>query len=98
MSEDGQHREMTRDDVRAMRDYCAVNRSERTPFDIVVEGRTPGEDRDRAAEIVRGWADVGATWWIEALWGAPDQPVDLEAVLRRIRQGPPRVNTKGGTA
>jgi hypothetical protein len=89
MSDDGQHREMTSDDVRAMRDYATVNRSERTPFDIVVEGRTPGDEADRAAEITRGWVTAGATWWIEALWGDPAQPIDLNAVLHRIRQGPP---------
>ena len=71
---------MTPDDVRAMHDYTIANRSATTPFDIVVEGRTPGDEADRAAEIVREWADAGATWWIEALWGAPDQPVDLDAV------------------
>ena len=91
MSEDGQHHEMAPDDVRAMREYVAASRSATTPFDIVVEGHTPGDEADRAAEIVRKWADAGATWWIEALWGAPDQPVDLDAVLRRIQQGPPRI-------
>jgi alkanesulfonate monooxygenase SsuD/methylene tetrahydromethanopterin reductase-like flavin-dependent oxidoreductase (luciferase family) len=90
MNDDGQHREMTPDDVRAMHDYVIANRSTATPFDIVAEGRTPGDDPDRAAKIVRGWAEAGATWWIEALWGDPNQPVDLDAVLQRIRQGPPR--------
>jgi hypothetical protein len=91
MSDDGQHREMTPDDVCAMYEYAAANRSGTTPLDIVVEGHTPGDEADRAVAIVRGWADAGATWWIEALWGAPDQPVDLEAVRTRLRQGPPRI-------
>jgi hypothetical protein len=90
MSDDDQHREMTQNDVRAMRDYITAKRSGTDPFDIVVEGKTPGDDPDRAAEIARGWAEAGATWWIEALWGDPDQPSDLSAVLQRIRQGPPR--------
>ena len=89
---DGKIREMTPDDVRAMRDSVVAHRSGTEPFDIVVEGKTPGADPDRAAEIVRGWAEAGATWWIEALWGAPDQTVDLDAVLQRIRQGPPRLD------
>jgi hypothetical protein len=92
MGEDNQHREMTLEDVRTMRDYVAAQRSGTEPFDIVVEGKTPGADPDRAAAIVRGWAEAGATWWIEALWGDPDQAVDLAAVLQRIRQGPPRSN------
>jgi alkanesulfonate monooxygenase SsuD/methylene tetrahydromethanopterin reductase-like flavin-dependent oxidoreductase (luciferase family) len=89
---DGKIREMTLDDVRAMRDSVVAHRSGTEPFDIVVEGRTPGADPDRAAKIVRGWAEAGATWWIEALWGAPDQTVDLDAVLQRIRQGPPHLD------
>lgn len=91
MSDAGQHREMTPDDVRAMHEYVVANRSDKTPFDIVVEGKTPGENHDRAAEIARGWAEAGATWWIEALWGDPDQPIDYAAILRRIQQGPPRI-------
>ena len=97
MGADGQPREMTADDVRAMHNYVVANRSETTPFDIVVEGRTPGDKIDRAAEIVRGWADAGATWWIEALWGDPAQSIDLDAVLHRIRQGPPPITRKGET-
>ena len=86
----GQHVGFTRDHVREMRTYIDANRSAATPFDIVVEGRTPGADPDQAAGTTRMWADSGATWWIEALWGDPDQPVDLDAILQRIRQGPPR--------
>jgi hypothetical protein len=64
-----------------------------TPFDIVVEGHTPGSDPYRAAEITQMWANGGATWWIEAMWGDPNQPVDFEAIRRRIQQGPPRFET-----
>jgi len=92
MSEDGQHREMTPNDVRAMREYLAANRSPSASFDIVVEGKTPGADPDRAAEIVRAWANAGATWWIEALWGDPQQPIDYAAIRQRIQAGPPRVD------
>lgn len=91
MGADGKIRQMIPDDVRAMHDYIAANRTEATPFDIIVEGRTPGDDLDRAAGMVRAWAEAGATWWIEAMWGAPDQPVDFDAVLKRIQHGPPRV-------
>jgi hypothetical protein len=90
MNEQGQHVPPTPDLIREMRSYVAANRTATTPFDIVVEGKTPGDDPDRAAEITRGWAEAGATWWIEALWGDPDQPVDLDGVRQRIRQGPPR--------
>ncbi len=90
MDEQGQHVGFTADHLREMTGFIDANRSATTPFDIVVEGRTLGADPDRAAEVTRMWADGGATWWIEALWGDPDQPADLDAVLLRIRQGPPR--------
>jgi alkanesulfonate monooxygenase SsuD/methylene tetrahydromethanopterin reductase-like flavin-dependent oxidoreductase (luciferase family) len=62
-------------------------RSEDGPFDIVVEGSTPGEDRDLAAMTVRQWAGAGATWWMETMWQAPDGPAEVRA---RIGQGSPR--------
>jgi hypothetical protein len=35
-------------------------------------------------------ADVGATWWIEAVWQIFfEKPGDLEAIRERIEQGPP---------
>jgi len=90
MDTQGQHVGLTAEHVREMKTYIDAKRTASTPFDIVVEGKTPGDAADRAAEITREWADSGAAWWIEAMWGDPDQPVDLAAVLRRIRQGPPR--------
>jgi hypothetical protein len=92
MRDNGQHREMTPDDVRGMYEYVMANRSATSPFDIVVEGRTPGADRAAAISIVQLWIAAGATWWIEALWAAPDQAPDLDGVQRRIQQGPPRLN------
>jgi len=79
--------EVTPDDIRAMKDYVEENRPEETPFDIVWEGETPGDDPERAASIVRPFAEAGATWWMESPWTPPNEPDDLRA---RIRQGPPR--------
>jgi alkanesulfonate monooxygenase SsuD/methylene tetrahydromethanopterin reductase-like flavin-dependent oxidoreductase (luciferase family) len=90
MDEQGQHIGFTADHIREMKAYLDTQRSATTPFDIVVEGRTPGADPDQAAEITRMWAEGGATWWIEAMWDDPAQPADPDTVLRRIRQGPPR--------
>jgi alkanesulfonate monooxygenase SsuD/methylene tetrahydromethanopterin reductase-like flavin-dependent oxidoreductase (luciferase family) len=92
IGDDGKIREMKPDDVRAMRDYVSANRTESTPFDIVAEGRTPGDDRAAAISIVRPWADAGATWWIEALWPTPVQPTDPDGIQHRLRRGPPRVD------
>lgn len=85
---DGKQMEITPADIRAMAAYCAAHRDRATPFDIVAEGRTPGEDAERAAAIVRPFADAGATWWTEAMWEAPNGTDEVRA---RIRQGPPRV-------
>jgi len=80
-------RPATPDEIRAMKAYVEVNRAETTPFDIVVEGKTPGDEREQAASIVRPLTEAGATWWIEAMWGDHE----LATWLARIRQGPPRI-------
>jgi alkanesulfonate monooxygenase SsuD/methylene tetrahydromethanopterin reductase-like flavin-dependent oxidoreductase (luciferase family) len=88
MTAEGDHRPLTTDDMRDIKAYVETNRAETTPFDIVAEGRTPGDRPDEAAEIVRGWVEAGATWWIEALWDAES----AESVWRRVEQGPPRMD------
>lgn len=60
-----------------------------TPYDIVLEGVLPDDDPEGAAQRLRSLADAGATWWIESRWGAPLNEPD--ALLHRIRQGPPRI-------
>jgi alkanesulfonate monooxygenase SsuD/methylene tetrahydromethanopterin reductase-like flavin-dependent oxidoreductase (luciferase family) len=75
-------------DIREMKDYVEENRGAGTAFDIVWEGQTPGDDPGRAAEVVRPFAEAGATWWIESPWLPPNEPEDLR---RRIEDGPPRV-------
>jgi len=89
MTAKGKHRKMTPADVRKMKAYVEANRTEATPFDIVVEGTTPGGSRKKAGAVVRRWADAGATWWIEAMWENADEADAHEAVFKRIQQGPP---------
>ena len=93
---DGSHQPTTPADLAAMRAYIAAHRAASTPFDIVMEGETPGDDPARAAEIVRPLAAAGATWWLESFWtprpareGYAD-PLDL--VRARIAAGPPRID------
>ncbi len=76
------------DELRQIQAYIAANRTASTPFDIVQEGQTPGDDHHRALDIIQAWADAGVTWWIEASWTA----TNLDQVLTRIRQGPPTVS------
>ena len=66
------------------------------PFDIVaLNAPTPGDDPAAAAAQVAPYAEAGATWWLERI--TPDEfggdwqgAWPLEAMCRRIRQGPPR--------
>ena len=74
------------DDLRDMKAYIDAHRTLDTPFDIVVEGETPADDRTRASAIVAPYAEAGATWWIESRWTEPS----LDVVRERLRQGPPR--------
>lgn len=90
LTPEGNHRPLTVDDVRDIRAYVAANRSEITPYDIVAEGKTPGDRPDEAAAQVREWAEAGATWWIEAMWNTDEKEYTLEEVRERIEQGPPR--------
>lgn len=91
MADGGGFRATEPEDIRAMKDYIEAHRSATTPFDIVVEGVTPGAQPTHAAEIVQGWAEAGATWWIEAMWNAQDDGYGLKSVQKRIEQGPPSV-------
>ncbi len=59
-------------------------------FDIVIEGKTPGDDQVKAKKVVEPWADAGATWWTETLWGAMDHADPIGPVRQRIQQGPPK--------
>jgi alkanesulfonate monooxygenase SsuD/methylene tetrahydromethanopterin reductase-like flavin-dependent oxidoreductase (luciferase family) len=62
---------ITPETIREIKAYAEENRAETTPFDIVWEGQTPGEDPGRAAAVVRPYAEAGATWWIESPWTPP---------------------------
>src|SRR3954469_19093715 len=84
LGEDGKARNADPEDIRAMKAYIEANRTETTPFDIIADGETPGDAPAQAAAIVRPWAEAGATWWIEAMWGTMDRPDGLELVRRRI--------------
>ena len=91
----GRAAQATPEVLREMCAYVDANRPAENagrPFDIVVEGVTPGDDPAAAAAAVRPWAAAGATWWIEALWSASERPDAVEFIKTRIAQGPPRVD------
>jgi alkanesulfonate monooxygenase SsuD/methylene tetrahydromethanopterin reductase-like flavin-dependent oxidoreductase (luciferase family) len=92
LNDDGSFAELTPADIQAMKAFVDEHRSQPTPFDIVMEGTTPGDDPEKAAAILRPWAEAGATWWIESHWEAPRDAEGRKVILQRIRQGPPRLN------
>src|SRR5436305_278882 len=65
---DGTPGEVTPAAIRDMAEYIATHREASTPFDIIWEGRSPGDDPAAAAALVQPWADAGVTWWLEARW------------------------------
>jgi alkanesulfonate monooxygenase SsuD/methylene tetrahydromethanopterin reductase-like flavin-dependent oxidoreductase (luciferase family) len=81
----GKFEEITPDHVREMREYIKKTRSTNSPFDIIIEGETPGDDPETAESIIRPFADAGATWWIESNWTA----TDLNQIKARVKKGPP---------
>lgn len=84
---DGTRGEVTPDDIHAMKAYIEQRRTLTTPFDIITEGETPGDDPAQANALVRPYAEAGSTWWMESRWGAQT----VEEVRARIKQGPPRI-------
>ncbi len=82
---DGQPAPVLPEDIRQMRAYVVAHRPSRAPFDIVIEGKTLGLDTTQTADLLLPRIEAGATWWIEALYGVPQ-----DQLLSRLRQGPPR--------
>lgn len=86
-------------DVQELRDCVKFVRDARgnDDFDVVHLGSpTPGDDPERAREIVAPYAEAGATWWLERF--TPDAfgaswkgKWPFEAMLKRLAQGPPPV-------
>jgi alkanesulfonate monooxygenase SsuD/methylene tetrahydromethanopterin reductase-like flavin-dependent oxidoreductase (luciferase family) len=73
--------------LREIMAWMAEHRTTNGPFDVVVEGITPIGDPEGASAQVKTWADAGATWWIESMWG----DFSMADLRRRIEQGPPTI-------
>jgi alkanesulfonate monooxygenase SsuD/methylene tetrahydromethanopterin reductase-like flavin-dependent oxidoreductase (luciferase family) len=78
---------LTPDEIRAIIAYIERHRPSNRPFDVVVGGTTPGDDRAAAAARTATYAEAGATWWVESFAESAPSPDGARA---RIRQGPPR--------
>src|SRR5947207_7222038 len=59
MNDDGSFADVTPADILAMKTYIVEHRTQTTPFDIVMEGETPGENREQASKIIRPYVDAG---------------------------------------
>jgi len=77
----------TPQEIFEIREFIRETQAAPAGYDIVVEGKTPGDDPIASAQIVREYHEAGATWWIEALWSS-EQKGDF---FDRIVQGPPKV-------
>jgi alkanesulfonate monooxygenase SsuD/methylene tetrahydromethanopterin reductase-like flavin-dependent oxidoreductase (luciferase family) len=88
LNDRGEHDKVMPEDIAAMRAYLVEQRGDPdlAGYDIVVEGKTAGDDSEAAAQALHPWVEAGATWWIEANWEAKA----AGQVLDRIRQGPPK--------
>jgi alkanesulfonate monooxygenase SsuD/methylene tetrahydromethanopterin reductase-like flavin-dependent oxidoreductase (luciferase family) len=87
----GESRSANPEEIRDMKVFIEANRTDHTPFDIVMDGETPGDDNEKAILTIRKWADVGITWWIETRWNEPRNSIGQEVAYKRILQGPPRL-------
>ena len=87
----GKFRPLQPADLPGITTYIAAHRQSPDPYDIVVEGTTPGDQPEKAAAVIREWQAAGATWWIEALWEANEKPDGAELVKKRLLQGPPKI-------
>lgn len=83
----GSPRAIAPDDLRAMHDAIILRRDPSAPYDLIWEGRTPGDDPARDAAQIQPYIETGITWWLESMWFAPNAPEDIR---RRVTQGPPR--------
>ena len=83
------HQQLTPEAVAEMAAFIQEKKPNE-PFDIVVEGETSGDKPEEAADVVRPFAQAGATWWLEACWQVPR----TQLVADRVRQGPPDLSEK----
>ena len=88
---DGTSFNVSPDDVGAIQVYLQKRRTLESPFDIVIQNESPGDDRKQARALSQPWEEAGATWWIENPW-ASKWIVDKNEIglQERVLQGPPR--------
>jgi hypothetical protein len=81
----GQFEDITPEHIIEINAYIQENRSKQEPFDIIVEGKSPGDESNESESIIKPFIEAGATWWIESDWTTKD----LKSLFKRVKQGPP---------
>ncbi|NVM16518.1 MAG: LLM class flavin-dependent oxidoreductase [Candidatus Lokiarchaeota archaeon] len=81
----GQFEDITPEHISEIKAYIQENRSNKAPFDIIIEGKSPEVASDISKLIVKPFAEAGATWWIESDWTTNN----LESLFKRVKHGPP---------
>jgi hypothetical protein len=88
MTDTGEHRAMTPDEVREIKVWMDARRPTDTPYDIVMEAGTISDPVERR-EAIAAYAEAGATWWLESVFEAiyPEQG-GVEGMRAWIARGP----------
>lgn len=60
------------------------------PYDVVAEGTADLADRAGTVAEARRYADIGATWWLDADWMAAPTADPVATLRERVLVGPPR--------
>lgn len=74
------------EEVSALRDEAGLT----GPYDIVAEGTADLADPARTVEEAQSYAQVGATWWLDADWAAAPGADPVATLRHRVLAGPPR--------
>jgi len=77
---------LTPSDLRDIIKYMEKYREGNNKFDIIIAGETP-LDSEKGVEIVKPYAEAGATWWNEYINGWRGS---FKEMRERIRKGPPK--------
>lgn len=85
---DGSFADLTPAEVYDLKIFMNANRTDASPFDIVVGASVFAAVHDEQAQAtIKSYADAGATWCIENIW--PQN--DLDSLYTSIQKGPPRI-------
>ena len=83
VTHDGEHYTKTPDELAEQVAYLREHRTTDAPFEIAIAGATTGPEDDQP----QAYAEAGATWWLESIFGLRGSDEEL---LARIEAGPPR--------